>query len=197
MRENAMPNDPNPNDPRNLWQNQEDERVTITLDDVRRRAARLQRRVYWRNLREYAAGTIGIGAFGASLWRFRGWQLVPSLLLIAGTIYVMFQLHRCGAARSLPVDADLKVSLDFHIRELERQRDALRSVWLWYLLPFIPGFVAEMVVSAIDRGVTGPLIAFAAALPVMFIGIWKLNESAARKLDRRIQELRKMEADNE
>ncbi len=192
-----MPNDFDLNDPRNLWQNQEDERMTITLEDVRRRAARLERRVYWRNLREYAAGTIVIGASGASLWRFRGWQLVPSLLLIAGTIYVLFQVHQRGSARSLPVDADSKVSLDFHIRELERQRNALRTVWLWYLLPFVPGFVAEMIVSAIYRGVTRPLIAFAAALPVMFIGIWKLNESAAGKLDRRIQELKKMEVDNE
>jgi hypothetical protein len=197
MRENAMPNDPNLNDPRNLWQNQEDERVTITLEDIRRRGTRLQRRVYWRNLREYAAGTIVIAAFGASLGRFRGWQLVPSLLLIAGTIYVMFQVHRRGSTQSLPVDADVKFSLDFHIRELERQRDALRTVWLWYLLPFLPGFVAEMVVSAAARGVTGPLIAFGVALPVMFIVIWKLNDSGARKLDRRIRELREMEVDNE
>jgi len=41
-----MPNDPNPKDPRNLWQNQEAESVTITLDYVRRRSARLERRIY-------------------------------------------------------------------------------------------------------------------------------------------------------
>lgn len=192
-----MPSDPNPNDPRNLWQSQEDERMIMTLEDVRRRAGRLQRRVYWRNLREYVCGAIVIAAFGASLWRFRGWQLVPSLLLIAGTIYVMFQIHRRGSTRSLPADADLQASLDFHIRELERQRDALRTVVLWYLLPFMPGFIAEIVVSAVERGVTRPLIAFCIALPLMFIGIWKLNEFGARKLDRRIRELREMEVEDE
>jgi hypothetical protein len=197
MTENTMPNDPNPTDPRHLWQNQEDERVTITLEDVRRRAARLQRRIYWRNLREYVAGMIVIGVFGASLWHYRGWQLVPSVLLIVGTVYVLFQIHRRGSARSLPVEADLNASLEFHILELERQRDALRTVVLWYLLPFMPGFVAEIVVSAADRGVSRPLIAFGVALPLMFIAIWKLNESGARKLDRRIRELREMELNDE
>lgn len=192
-----MPNDPNPSDPRSLWQSQEDERMTLTLEEVRRKAARMERRIYWRNLREYVAGAIVIAVFGASPWRFRGWQLVPSLLLIAGTIYVLFQIHRRGAARSLPADADVNASLGFHIRELERQRDALRTVWLWYLLPFVPGLVAELAVSAVERGVSGPLIACGVAFPLMFIGIWKLNESGARKLDRRIQELREMEVDNE
>lgn len=171
--------------------------MTITLEDVRRRATRMERRIYWRNLREYIAGAIVIGAFGASLWHYRGWQMIPSLLLIAGTGYVLFQLHRRGAIRSLPPDADLNASLDFHIRELERQRDALRTVVLWYLLPFMPGFIAEIVVSAVVRGVTRPLIAFCIALPLMFIGIWKLNEFGARKLDRRIQELREMEVEDE
>ena len=192
-----MPSDPNPNDPRNLWQNQKDERATITLEDVRRQAGRLGRRVYWRNLREYVAGAIVIAVFGASLWHTRGWRIAPSLLLMAGTGYVLFEIHRRGAARSLPMDADLKASLDFHIRELERQRNALRTVWLWYLLPFMPGFLAEIAVSAVDRGVTGPLIAFCIALPLMFVGIWKLNESGARKLDRKIRELREMEVDDE
>jgi len=192
-----MPNDPNLNDPRNLWQNQEVERMTITLEDVRRKAARMERRIYWRNLREYVAGIIVIAAFGATFSRFRGWQLVPSLLLIAGTINVMFQIHRRTATRSLPVDADLNASLDFHIRELERQRDALRTVWRWYLLPFAPGLAAELLASGFERGVTRPLIASFVAFALMFVWIWKLNESAARKLDRRIQELREMEVDDE
>ena len=192
-----MLSDPDLNDPRSLWQSQEDERMTLTLEEVRQRAARLEGRIYWRNLREYVAGAIVIAALGVRLWHSQGWRLAPPVLLIAGTGYVMFQIHRRGATRSLPVDVDLKASLDFHIRELERQRNALRTVWLWYLLPFVPGFVAEIVMSAVDRGVTWPLIAFGAALPLMFIGIWKLNESGARKLDRRIQELREMEVDDE
>jgi len=192
-----MPNDPDLNDPRNLWQNQEEGRMIITLDDVRSRAARFERRIRRRNLREYVAGAIVIAFFGASLWRFRGWQLAPPLLYIAGAIYVVFQLHRRGAAGSLPVDAGLRASLDFHIRELERQRNALQTVWMWYLVPFLPGFVAQVLTLAIARGINAGLIEFAGIFLVVFVGVWRLNESAARKLDRQIQELRAMETDRE
>jgi hypothetical protein len=195
-----MPIDSDANDPRNLWQNQEQgegEKMTITIDEIRRRAGRLERRIRWRNLREYGAGAVVIVAFTAQLWRLHGWRLVPPLLLIAATIYVMFQLHRRGAARSLPADAGLSASLDFHLRELERQRDALQTVWLWYLLPFVPGFVATMMVSALDRGINTFLIVFGVVLVLLFAGIWRLNEWAARKLDLKIQELKRMEVDNQ
>lgn len=195
-----MPNDPDLNDPRNLWQNQEEERVIITLDDVRSSAVRFERRIRRRNLREYGAGAIVIVFLGAMLWfgHLRGWQPAPPLLYIAGTIYVLFQLHRRGAAGSLPIDAGLRASLDFHIRELERQRDALQTVWMWYLLPFLPGFVAEfLVVAARPRSTAAGLIGFSVIFLGAFVGVWRLNEWGARKLDRKIQELRAMETDHE
>jgi hypothetical protein len=104
----------------------------------------------------------------------------------------MFQLHRRGSARALPADAGLRASLDFHLRELERQRDALHTVWLWYLLPFVPGFVAALVVQAAESGITARLIVFGIFLVLLLFGLWGLNEWAARKIDGRIQELRKM-----
>jgi hypothetical protein len=195
MREAAMPNDPGLNDPRNLWQNQDEEgggKVTITLNDIRTRAARLERRIYWRNMREYGAGVLVVAAFTVQLWRGHGWQLAPPLLLIVGTIYVMFQLHRRGGARSLPADAGLRASLDFHLRELGRQRDALHTVWLWYLLPFVPGFVAALFVKAAESGINARLIVSGVVLVLLLFGAWGLNEWTARKIDRRIQELRKM-----
>lgn len=188
-----MPHDPNFNDPRSLWQNQENKEAVVTLDDVRRLAARLEGRIYRRNLREYAAGATVIPVFVASLWHYRGWRLAAPVLMIAGTVYVLFQLHRRSSTRSLPEDMGLQASLNFHIRELERQRNTLHTVWIWYLLPFVPGLVAELVVSAVDRGINTLLILFGFAFLVVFVGIWGLNESAARKLDRRIQELREME----
>jgi uncharacterized membrane protein YfcA len=191
-----MANDPDANDPRVLWQNQETEKVTITLDDVRRKAARMEKRVYWRNVREYAAGAVVIAFFTAALWREHGWRLAPQLLLIAATVYVMFQLHRRGTARSMPADTGLRESLDFHVRELTKQRDALHNIWLWYLLPFIPGFVAAFVVTAVDRGINSRAIIAAVGALLIFAGIWALNEWAARKIDRRIQELRRMKVDD-
>src|SRR6266852_5397939 len=119
-----MPNEMSPDDPRSLWQNQEMEEETITIDAVRLQAARFERRVHRRNLREYAAGVAVVAFFTLQLWRVHGWGLAPPVLLIVGTIYVMFQLHRLGA-RSLPADAGITASIEFYCLELERQRDAL------------------------------------------------------------------------
>ncbi len=187
-----MSNDPHTRDVRDLWQNQEEDTMAITLDDVRRRATRLEGRIYWRNVREYVAGAVVIPVFGASLLHFRGWRLAAPLLMIAGAVCVLYQLHRRGAARSHPEEMGLRASVDFHLRELERQRDALHSVWAWYLLPFVPGLVAELVVAAADRGMDARLVLFGCAVLLIFVGIWRLNESASRRLDQSIRELREM-----
>jgi Flp pilus assembly protein TadB len=198
MRQNVMPNEINPDDPRSLWQSQEGDHVTITLDEIRHRATRFERRVWWRNFREYAAGALVIGFFTAQLWFLQGWRLVPPILLIAAAVYVMIQLHRRGSARSIPPDADARTSLELHRMELERQRDALRTVWHWYLLPPVPGLVAAtVVVSAAGHGINAGMIGFVVLIVLVFVGVWALNQWAARKLERKIQELKALEGSNE
>jgi hypothetical protein len=192
-----MSSEMNPNDPKNLWQAQEVEKVTITPDEIRFRATRFKRRIWWRNIREYAAGALVLPLFAARLWRAHGWALAPPLLMIAGTICVLFELHRRADSRSLPADAGLRATLDFHLGELERQRDALHSVWKWYLAPFVPGFAATFAAAAVSRGIHTSLIVFVAVLAVVYAVVWRMNESAARKLEREIQKLRGMAASDE
>ena len=43
-----MPNEINPKDPRNLWQSQEGDNLTISLDEIRLRATRFERRIWWK-----------------------------------------------------------------------------------------------------------------------------------------------------
>ena len=64
-----MPNELNPKDPRNLWQSQERENVTSILEEIRLCAARFERRIWWRNFREYAAGVLLIAWFLAPFAR--------------------------------------------------------------------------------------------------------------------------------
>jgi hypothetical protein len=73
----------------------------------------------------------------------------------------------------------------------------LHSVWKCYLLPFGPGFAATFAVTAVFRGVHTRLILLGVGLVVLYAFIWRLNESAARKLGRKIQDLRRMEASDE
>jgi hypothetical protein len=202
MKERVMPDevnlpDLNPNDPRILWQGQEVEQVILTVDEVRRRAARFERRIHWRNVREYIAGALVIVFLALQLWRAHGWRLTPAVLLIAGTIYVMFELHRRASARPLPADPGIRGTIEFHRVELERQRDALHAVWRWYLLPLVPGLAAGLVVTGIDHGINAGLNRMGVFFVLVFVGIWALNEWGARKLDGKIQELKAMETDHE
>jgi 4-hydroxybenzoate polyprenyltransferase len=188
-----MPNEMNPHDPRALWQAQEVERVTLTIEEIRRRSARFERRIHWRNMREYIAGAAVIVFFAPQLWHAHGWRLTPALLSIVGVLYVMFQLHRRAAPRRVPADAGIHASVQFHRLELERQRDALHTVWRWYLLPFVPGFAAAMAVKAMDAGIKPGLIITVVGFVLVYVVIWRLNEWAARNLDRKVQELKAME----
>jgi hypothetical protein len=188
-----MANETQPENFRELWQRQEVENVTITIDEIQKRAARLERRIRGRNLREYAAGVIVIALFALAALRQPGWRAIPQWLLVAGTIYVLVQLHRRGSARSIPADAGLVLSLRLHREELERQRNALRSIWSWYLLPIVPGLVALLIVTAIGRGINVAWWLLAAGFPLVFAGLWKLNHRAAQRLDRQISELKSME----
>jgi uncharacterized protein involved in response to NO len=71
------------------------------------------------------------------------------------------------------------VLLRFHRSELERQRDMLRAVPRWYLLPLVPGIATAIVVRwepLVDLGAAA--IAFG-----MFYLIWRLNRWGAKQLD--------------
>ena len=192
-----MPNEMNPSDPRNLWQGQEVEKVILTVDEVRSRAARFERRIHRRNVSEYLVGALMIALFTHQLWRTHGWRATPVVLIIVGIIYVMFQLHRRASARPLPADVGIRGSIEFHRLELERQRDAARAAWHWYLLPFVPGLAAGLAVTRIDHGINATLIRVGVVFVLVFVGIWVLNKRGARRLDRRIQELKAMETDYE
>src|SRR5690606_35891927 len=96
-----------------------------------------------RNLIEYVAAAFVILMFGwyatlpladTPLWP------VANIMIIIGTLVVVWNLHRIGRASATPASAEFGALLDFHRAELVRQRDALRTVWLWYIAPFIPGF---------------------------------------------------------
>ena len=54
-----------PNDPRNLWQNQDEEGWESDYHAQRypTQSGPLERRIYWRNLREYARWSVGHRGF--------------------------------------------------------------------------------------------------------------------------------------
>jgi hypothetical protein len=129
-----------------VWQSQPTEGVRMSIAEVHAKASTFQSKIFWRNLREYAAAAIVLLFFG---YRF-AYTADPFIragmaLIVAGTCYLVWQLHVRGSSRELPQEAGLSSFIDFQRSQLIRQRDMLTHVWSWYLGPLVPGLVVLMV----------------------------------------------------
>jgi len=176
-----------------LWQCQPVEGTKMSLDVIRKRAAKFERRILWRNVREYVASLIAAVLLGSFL--IRAHDLLSRItfgLFLAGMVWIVVQLHRKGSMKKLPVGVDTLTSMRFYRAELERQREVVSSVWSWYLAPLVPGFLVYTVGYAIRfprPAAWAGLLLLDAIVAGMFYLIWKLNMRAARCLKHMIDEL--------
>jgi hypothetical protein len=124
-------------------------------------------------------------AFAAGVLGLCGWALV---LVIAGGVVVLWQLHRRAGLRRLPPPALGGATLPFHRAELLRQRDAMRSVGRWYLAPLVPGFIVSAwgMARHVPASQPGLFLLVAAAL---FVAVIVLNRRGAAQLQRQIDAL--------
>lgn len=188
-----------PNDLQALWQSQPIEPKRFSPEEIRDRAIRLQRTVRFRNLREYVAAAFVLAIFSGYAWQANTWfAKAGPALIVAGTLYIMFQLYTRAA--SLPVPGSeggtriTESCVQFHRRELERQRDLLRTVWRWYLGPLVPGLFVMLLDRFIEAWAKGGFAIVASLGSVLitvlaFLGVWWLNHVGAKKLEREINTL--------
>ncbi|WP_140630216.1 hypothetical protein [Methylibium rhizosphaerae] len=195
------PHDPlDPLDPRDseddlkrLWRSQAAPVTEFAVDELRRAAVRFRRRVAWRNGIEYIACAGVALVFALQLVAFPyPLMRAGSVLVIAGALVVAWQLHARASTQPTPEDRGQRTWVDYHRHQLERQRDALRSVALWYIGPWVPGLVVirwsvetELRVDAsLVRGLVASL-----AIAVVLVAVVIVNRIAARKLQQRIDRL--------
>lgn len=164
------------------------------LEEVRKGAAKFYRYVKWRNLVEYAACVVVVIAFGSYVFILpQPLQKIGSALVILATFYVAWQLHRRASAEP-PENAGTMPILAFARAQMVRQRNALRSIFWWYMLPFLPGLALVMLGGGQDATLAaktplwGRWLTLALTIGV-FAGIWWLNQVAARRLQRHIDEI--------
>jgi len=177
---------------RKLWQNQEVEHIKMSLEEIRSRARAYQLKIRLRNSMEYAAVAFIVIFFGLMI---RGVQdTVMRLgdgLLIVGALYVAYQLHNRASAKAVPADT---ACVEFHRRELSRQLDFHRKIWSLYLAPLVPGIAVIIVAGAMANTGHVPharlfITAYSCVCALAFFFVWWLNQVAARKIQRRIEEL--------
>lgn len=165
------------------------------FDEVRKGADKFYRFVKWRNRVEYAACVVAVAIFSAYIFVLpHVLHKVGSALVVLATFYVAWQLHRRASAVA-PEEAGARPILVFARAQLVRHRDALRSIFWWYIGPFLPGIALIIVGSGLDAQVEGqgPPIwvrwLALAGMAAILVGIWWLNQLAARKLQTRIDEI--------
>lgn len=196
------------NDMASAWKNQPIGHAETSLDQLRRRAQKLEKRVLSRNLREYGAAALVVAAFGYYISVFHSLLVRAGCgLLIAGTLYVVYALYRRGSARALAAETAIRPCIEFYREELQRQRDLLRGVWRWYLLPLVPGLAVFLFglfwwamqqpnAPAHSGKIATAFILTAAACALVFVGVGKLNQAAARKIQREIDILNTLQKES-
>lgn len=194
----------NMSDPvRKAWQASAGDSPLPDLDTVREGADLFFRRIRRRNRIEYATAALVIPFFGyAALTLPSSTIRVGAALVVLGTLFVIWQLHRRDSA--VPPPGEAALPLIAHQRaQLVRQRDALASVGLWYLLPLVPGLSLIVLARAIDGGVEALArmswfqIFWIGLVVLIFAGIWWLNRAAARMLQAEIDALDALQGENE
>jgi len=148
-----------------MWKNQPRAITRLGPETVRRNAKRLQRRRLRVLIQETFGALALIVVFGLYIRILPGplLKMGAGLMIVAAVFYVwcLFVLVR---PRRVPDGA--AACLDFHRRELERQRDLCRGVWRWAILPFV---LAGTVVYA-GRWVAVPSIGRSAWIDHLIVG---------------------------
>jgi hypothetical protein len=170
------------------WQKTTNPDAPLSIETLPEQARQFQQMIWWRNARESAAAFLVLTFNARDVWHPAS-PLAGAghLLLVIGTLCIMGFLHLRAGSRTVPADADAQTILRFHSREIARQRDVLRAVPLWYLLPFLPGIIV-IALSKWETSGPGGLL----ALPLVmgfFAGVWWLNWCAARWLDGQLQQV--------
>jgi hypothetical protein len=165
------------------------------LEDVRKGADRLYRAVTWRNRIEYVACAVVIVVFSYYLFTMEHiLHKLGSVATIVAAIYAPWQLHRRASAVA-PEMAGTMPIYAFARGQLVRQRDALKSIFGWYILPFLPRLALMIAGNGLDPRIEAagpPHWARWLALGVIvaiFAGIWWINQLGARRLQKRIDEI--------
>jgi hypothetical protein len=177
-----------------LWQAQETDAPRVTLEYVLLSARAFERRIFWRNAFEYAGGVASFGLFVFFAWEalpHRPWFAAGLAWFALFMVYVGIQWHLKAGLRVAPEDGGVLDTLRFQRRHLERQRDARRGNWRWWVPPFVPGaalLIAGHVIETREPFGLGTLVMVVWLAGCVASGV-EFYERGARRLQREIDAL--------
>jgi hypothetical protein len=176
-----------------IWQSQPVEGTTMSTEAIRLRAAKFERRIARKNLREFVLCLLVAGCFVYFIVTMHGLAFrITWALFIVGMIYIAAQLRLKGLPRTMPEGIGNSTCVDFFRSELERQRDLTKNIWPLHFGPLIPGYLAFNVAYVLTIHRPASLLGLAlldAFFVAVFVGAWKLHMRVARCLQRSIDSL--------
>lgn len=171
-----------------LWHEQPREEHAMSINEIRERAQRFERRVRRNNILTALLIVVIVAV------ELRQISVEPELLervgdslTIAAFVYLAYWYRRHALGQTAPAGPAMTQSVDFYREQLARQRDLSDHPW-GYLLPFVPGIGLSLFGRALDRSPAqnAAIAVFAVAL---FIGTAWWHKRSARRLQREIDEL--------
>jgi len=189
-------------DIRSLWQSMPVDTLAVSAEEMGAKARAFQAKIRRRNAIEYVATAFVVVIFSwyATLPSRATWLWpLANVMVVAGVLMVAVNLHRRARAVAAPENAPAASLIRFQRAELVRQRDALKSVWLWYILPVTPGVIVWFIAFGIGalardpaRGVVA-LVSSGLVVVLVFAVIILLNLLGAAALQRQIDALDRYE----
>jgi hypothetical protein len=184
-----MPDEFPMNDPKKIWQEQPTEAIPMTLDEIRRKAHKLQLIARLLALAWIAFGLVLCAGFART--SARGHVAIPRAGWAIMSLWCLYGVHHAFKwiwPGRLPADATFSTSLDFYRKELERQRDYGWRLWrrsglAWVIL----GLAFLVVIPVLMGALQNPRILVNALPFCVMLGIWLVVFLSTRK--RKQQEL--------
>jgi hypothetical protein len=171
-----------------LWQDQSREERTMSIDEVRSKAARFERKVRRANIITGGLFVLLIAVEAWQVWREPALlERVGDLLTIAAFVYAIYWFRGRVRVQSMPAGLGFTSSVEFYRMQLARQRDLAASPWR-YLALFVPGVALALLGRTFDRP-AGQTAAIAAFGVLLFLAVAWVHQRNARRLQHEIDEL--------
>jgi hypothetical protein len=172
-------------------------RAPATLDALVAEVRLFERIGRRARLIEAAAGVVVALFFVAPLWSSTNWVLrIGFGLASAYGLHVALCMLRYRM-QPMPDGLGFQGSVAYYRTELQRQHGHIRTMWRWYLLPFVPALLFILVGSALQASGRGRPIWPALVIAAIVLGVGLIahasSQNIAKKLRVRIDTLASVE----
>lgn len=195
-----MQNNSSNNDPREIWQNQPTEASVMTLEEIRQRVHKLQRKTRRVLLGWIAVSLliVGISILGM-VWVHSPIIRAVFAFSIVWSLAGQFFVNRKKWSSVLREDALVSTGLQSYRMEIERRRYISTYFLLCIFGPSVlaVGALAAQIVSlARGQGVLSKTVPFLTMLAIWIVGVFVIRMRDQRELQAEITDLNRIENSN-